>query len=264
MVDPSGAAPFSGIVGPETPSVLGLDYVLLQRDQPIDDAWRSAVEAAGGTIIGVHRDDTLNVAIADGWLPVLQALPTARWAGRWRAAYKPAAPLAPVLEGGDFTHLLDETGQLPLLAVFHRHESASDHVSAIQALIPAASLVTVAHADGTGLHEIRDRVRLKVAPAAADTALRVLALQEAIAYVELGGSPAPLVEESAWYVQTALLPSDAPADGSTWRYDTTAKLAQTTVRVPHDGREGTSPPARGDRGRAGRGAPPAGGDRGRP
>lgn len=225
MAGPSGPAPFSE-VGPTTfPSALGVRYLVLQRRTRLDPMWFSALASAGGEVLAVFDEHAVLVRVEEGRDDDLRArLPDLRWAGEYLPAYKVAAPLAAVLAGDPPQDLVDHEGLLEIVAVFHRGEDPSRYESPMRAAFPGAVVARSFLPAQRRAEGVMGWVRFKVPPKAGAEAVSSIACFEAVSYVDAAREARPLLDESAWYLQTSLQPALAPPDGSVWRYDSTAKV----------------------------------------
>lgn len=65
LVDASGTAPFTTLGDESTPSPLGVDYWIVQRDRRMTADWRSALTGAGAELLAVFPDDAVLMRVAE-------------------------------------------------------------------------------------------------------------------------------------------------------------------------------------------------------
>ena len=88
--DPLAAPPIAAAAVPDTPS----PYYLVQFKGPVEALWLEQVAALGGEVVGYIPNNTHIVRMAPSTVAAVQSLPSVRWVGPYRPAYKVAPELA--------------------------------------------------------------------------------------------------------------------------------------------------------------------------
>ncbi len=221
LVDPSGASVFAGITGESVPSDLGVDYVLVQRDQRRTRAWLDTLRARGLEIVGLYENDTVLARCvppcpAPGSGP--NDLPDVRWMGNYLPAYKPSWSLAPGADLSPFDVGAPGSPRYWVGALLHRAEAPGGYVAAVLAGLPCALEVgpTESLSDPVG---IAPTIHVLV-PAGCLFATRdFLARMEAVLFVEITGEQRPFLSDDSWVLQTGVPPA-----GGVYNFDLQAKL----------------------------------------
>lgn len=233
LLDPSalpGPPPMSSVTGESVPSLLGVDYFVIQRAGPLDDAWRDSLAAAGGETLQVYPIDGFLVRAAPGWSPSPAQLPDVRALVPYLPAYKISWQFGSMLDGQPFDELVEDS-LVTLSAALHRGEDAADYEAALSASLSSLGCVvqpTSTHPVFLGGVQTGQILTVRVEPACARKACETMAKMEAVEYVGALKRSVPLLDESTWFTQTGLSPASPsfpipPGDTSTYHFDLTAK-----------------------------------------
>jgi hypothetical protein len=220
---PPGCPPFDGIAALQTdafPSHEGVDYWLAQRDQALDPSWEDSLTDSIGNpakVINTFKVNAVLVTVTDG-STLTTSDPTISWSGQYRPSFKVDHTLAP----SNLASAVDETGLVPLVAVFHPSEDARAYESEIATALGGLALGgfeimgTVA-ADWPGAEEGRGAFFMRAEVGNAWSAVEVLAEFEAVSSISTWLGYEPTMNEAVWKAQTSV-------DRAGVGYDVAAKL----------------------------------------
>jgi len=217
FVDPVVPKELRGLLPPLRPAVSGKQYVLLQRIEPIDQAWQEAVREAGGEPIGYFPENTLLVAVPPQDRTVLSSLFGVRWMGDFLPAYRLSSDAANALRTGTPSWARWEDGDFRLQAQFFLGEDPSEYKSEILSLLPKAKIEYLSAAKAAGYPW--GTIVVRVVQGQLRAAIAALASTGGVQHVAFYLWAEPRVDDSVWFLQTGEADIGLPKN-----YDTTARL----------------------------------------
>jgi subtilisin family serine protease len=106
----------SGVAAADAAAEGAGPYYLVQFIGPVEALWLEQVAALGGAVVGYVPNDTHVVRMDRTTATAVQSLPSVRWVGPFRSAYKIAPELSAAATAGEVMGAADVPGELTVMA----------------------------------------------------------------------------------------------------------------------------------------------------